>query len=225
LGVAPIDCRGWDGRVGRLHRPVIVMGLQEWHVARGYLVALAPRFGGAVAAAVAAWIVASLTETALNRFGTRRQLDLDVTRLLSRSAKLAIFAFGAITSLGTLGLDIKALVAGLGLTGFALGFALKDIIANWVAGILVLFYKPFRRGDRIETAGTAGRVEAINLRYTVLRADDGARVLVPNSTLFTNSIRVTVVAPTPPPTTPATSPRSAAQTSTSVEPEGETPHE
>jgi small-conductance mechanosensitive channel len=80
-----------------------------------------------------------------------------------------------------------------------LGFALKDIIANWVAGILVLFYRPFRRGDRIETGGSVGRVEAVNLRYTVLRADDGARLLVPNSTLFTNSIRVTATgAPSPP---------------------------
>lgn len=174
-------------------------GIQEWHVAKAYLLSLAPRVGGALAAAIGAWIIASLAETALDRVGTRRQLDLDVTRLLSRSAKLVIFAFGVITSLGTLGLDIKALVAGLGLTGFALGFALKDIIANWVAGILVLFYKPFRRGDRIETAGTVGRVEAINLRYTVLRADDGARVLVPNSTLFTNSIRVTMTSPAPPP--------------------------
>ena len=176
-------------------------GLQEWNVAKTYLLSLAPRLGGAVAAALTAWIIASLAETALSRVGTRRQLDVDVTRLLSRSAKLTIFAFGVITSLGTLGLDIKALVAGLGLTGFALGFALKDIISNWVAGILVLFYKPFRRGDRIETAGTAGYVEAINLRYTVLRADDGARVLVPNSTLFTNSIRVAAPSPTsaPPP--------------------------
>jgi small conductance mechanosensitive channel len=165
--------------------------LEHWRIAERYLLTLTPRFGGALAAVVGAWIVGYLVEASVNRLGARRQLDVDFTQLLSRSAKLVVLAFGLVTGLGTLGLDIKALVAGLGLTGFALGFALKDIIANWVAGILVLFYKPFRRGDRIETAGSVGRVEAVNLRYTVLQADDGARVLVPNSTLFTNSIRVT----------------------------------
>jgi small conductance mechanosensitive channel len=166
------------------------IGLRNWQAIEGYLLALVPRLGGAIGAIVIAWILASVAETALSRLGARRQLDLDVTRLLSRSAKLVVLAFGAVTGLGTLGLDVKALVAGLGLTGFALGFALKDIIANWVAGLLVLLYQPFRRADRIETAGSAGRVEAINLRYTVLQADDGSRILVPNSTLFTNSIRV-----------------------------------
>lgn len=177
------------------------MELEHWRIAERYLVTLAPRLGGALVAVLAAWIVGYLVETSVNRLGARRQLDVDFTQLLSRSAKLAVLAFGLVTGLGTLGLDIKALVAGLGLTGFALGFALKDIIANWVAGVLVLFYKPFRRGDRIETAGSAGRVEAVNLRYTVLQADDGARVLVPNSTLFTNSIRVTEKRspPDPPP--------------------------
>ena len=93
-----VECRA---RGGRRRRPGLIMfvtGLQEWNVAKGYLLALAPRLGGAVAAAVAAWIIASLAETALDRVGTRRQLDLDVTRLLSRSAKLVIFAFGVITS-------------------------------------------------------------------------------------------------------------------------------
>lgn len=179
------------------------MGTDELRLAERYLFTLAPRVGGALVALVGAWIVAHLAEVSVNRVGTRRNLDPDFIQLLSRSAKLTAIAFGVVTGLGTIGLDVKALVAGLGLTGFALGFALKDIIANWVAGMLVLFYRPFRRGDRIETAGSVGRVEAINLRYTILLADDGARLLVPNSTLFTNSIRVVgSAAPAPDPRQP-----------------------
>jgi small-conductance mechanosensitive channel len=85
---------------------------------------------------------------------------------------------------------VSALVAGLGLTGFALGFALRDVISNTLAGVLVLLYKPFRRGDRISVAGSEGVVSQIDLRYTTLVVDEETRVLVPNSTLFTNSIRV-----------------------------------
>ena len=79
---------------------------------------------------------------------------------------------------------------GPGLTGFALGFALKDIISNTLAGVLILFYKPFHRGDRIEVSGSEGVVESVDMRYTRLSTIDGSHVLVPNSNLFTNSIRV-----------------------------------
>jgi small conductance mechanosensitive channel len=99
-----------------------------------------------------------------------------------------------VTATGTLGIDVKALVTGLGLTGFALGFALKDVVANTLAGVLILLYKPFRNGDHVEVAGSMGSVSDIDLRYTTLHVDEKTRVLVPNSTLFTNSIRV-VTAP------------------------------
>jgi small conductance mechanosensitive channel len=154
-----------------------------------------PRTGVALALLLIFWIAALILERGVSRVGRRRDLDLDLTNLLGRLARLSLVVFGAVTAIGTLGIDVKALVAGLGLTGFALGFALKDIISNSLAGILILFYKPFRRDDRIEVAGTTGRVDGINMRYTILAANDGTRVLVPNSILFTNSIRVTVSDP------------------------------
>ncbi len=69
--------------------------------------------------------------------------------ILARTAKLALLCIGVISALGTLGVDVTAMVTGLGLTGFAVGFALKDIISNSLAGILILIYKPFQRHDRI----------------------------------------------------------------------------
>ena len=52
---------------------------------------------------------------------------------------------------GTVGVDVSALVAGLGLAGFAIGFALRDAVSNTLAGVLVLMYQPFRVGDDIKT--------------------------------------------------------------------------
>jgi len=155
---------------------------------RGFL----PRAAAAIGVLAVFWLGAVIVERLVSRIGVARGLDPDLARLLARVARLALLTFGAVTALGTVGIDIKALVAGLGLTGFALGFALKDIIANTLAGILILLYKPFQRGDRVDVGngGGAGVVEAIDMRYTVLTADDGTRVLVPNATLFTNSIRV-----------------------------------
>ena len=104
-----------------------------------------------------------------------------LVNLGAEAAWFTVITLGIIIGLGTMGVDVTALVAGLGLTGFALGFALRDAVSNLLAGILIILYQPFRVGDRIEVAGSAGTVVGINLRYTVLDAAD-MRILVPNST-------------------------------------------
>jgi small-conductance mechanosensitive channel len=77
----------------------------------------------------------------------------------------------------------------LGLTGFALGFALKDSLANLLAGAMILFYRPFRRGAHITVSGLEGVVKDIDLRYTTLVMNE-RRILLPNSTLLTNPVIV-----------------------------------
>jgi small-conductance mechanosensitive channel len=146
---------------------------------------------------IATILLARLLDRVLRRLGAARALDPDLTVFLGRVGRVVAITFGLVTALGTVGVQIDALVAGLGLTGFALGFALKDIISNVLAGVLILLYKPFGRGDRIEVAKEAGVVTQIDLRYTTLSRDDGSRVLVPNSTLFTHTIVVR-----PPPAAP-----------------------
>ncbi len=96
---------------------------------------------------------------------------------------------GLVSGLGTMGIDVAALVAGLGLTGFALGFALRDAISNLLAGVLVMIYRPFRHGDRISVTGLEGTVVRIDLRYTTMQGED-RRFLIPNQVLFTNAITV-----------------------------------
>jgi small-conductance mechanosensitive channel len=94
-----------------------------------------------------------------------------------------------ITALGTLGVNITGIVAGLGLTGFALGFALKDSISNLLAGVMILLYRPFEVGDRIDVSGLSGIVVHVDLRYTELD-NEKERVLVPNAKMLTDPIRV-----------------------------------
>ena len=73
----------------------------------------------------------------------------EILRPGARAVRTTLIVIGFISALGTLGIDVTAMVAGLGLTGFALGFALKDVLSNAVAGVLILFYRPFALGDRI----------------------------------------------------------------------------
>ena len=154
-----------------------------------------PRLGGALLIFLVFWILARILRKAVLRFGRTHRLSPDVINLMEQIAEVALIIFGLVTALGTLGIDVGAMIAGLGLVGFALGFALKDLLSNFLAGFLILIYNPFIRGDHITVSGNEGRVVEINLRYTVLQNDD-KRVLIPNATLFSNPVIVQPQAPT-----------------------------
>ena len=125
----------------------------------------------------------------VQRLGKNKSMKRNrVYRLIAGSINSVILGAGAITALGTLGVNITALVAGLGLTGFALGLALKDAISNLVAGLLIVVYAPFDLEDTIDIAGTRGKVVDINLRYVTLQTE-AELVLIPNGNFTTSVIR------------------------------------
>jgi small-conductance mechanosensitive channel len=96
--------------------------------------------------------------------------------------------FFLIIAAGALGVSPQGLVTGLGLTGLVLGFALKDILSNFVSGLLILALRPFKIGDQIVVGETEGAVERIELRATQIRTYDGRVALVPNAEVFTSRI-------------------------------------
>jgi small-conductance mechanosensitive channel len=134
--------------------------------------------------------VSAVVKKMICRWGHRTDPQKQaVLELIGGIARMALVIFGFITATGTLGINISALVAGLGLTGFALGFAFRDALSNVLAGVMILFYHPFHRGDRVAITGLEGQVTAIDLRYTTLE-DDKRTFLIPNSILLTNAIIV-----------------------------------
>jgi small-conductance mechanosensitive channel len=137
---------------------------------------------------LAFWLVASVGRRLIAVASPRVRADTSVVLLLSRLYYYSVLVFGVITALGTAGLDVRALVAGLGLTGFALGFALKDVLSNFVAGAMLLAYRPFHIGDLIEMGEFAGRIESIRIRDTLVRAEDGRLVIIPNTKLITEVV-------------------------------------
>lgn len=82
------------------------------------------------------------------------------------------------------------LVAGLGVSSVAIGFAFKDILQNWLAGLLILLRQPFDIDDQIEVKGFEGTVERIETRATIIRTYDGQRIVIPNSDIYTNAVIV-----------------------------------
>lgn len=155
------------------------------------------RFVTGVFLLIAFWIAAKIGELLVYRIRHRMPHNAPLLGLLGRLTKIAIIVVGVATALGTMGINVSALVAGLGLTGFALGFAFRDVLSNLLAGILLLLFRPFAIDDQISVSGLEGRVVNIDLRYTVLQQTDKT-ILIPNSNLFTNPILVTMKGPPPP---------------------------
>ena len=88
------------------------------------------------------------------------------------------------------GFTVGQLFSILGVGSVAIGFAFRDILQNFLAGILLLLNQPFRIGDQIVTDKLEGTVEDIQTRATYVRTYDGRRIVVPNSDLFTNTVTV-----------------------------------
>lgn len=134
------------------------------------------------------WAVAAGARWLMRIVFRRIVEDLTVENLIKQVAYYAVWALGLIVAADALGFDPQTVITGLGLTGLALGFALKDIISNFVSGILILVLRPFELGDQIVVGETEGSVERIELRATQIRNYDGRVVIVPNADVFTSRI-------------------------------------
>ena len=161
-------------------------GEPDWS---GLAVDWAQQIGLALLILLGFWILAIAIRKIIRKAGGATGIDPNVVNLLARVANVCIWIVGLVTALGTVGIDVSAIVASLGLTGFAVGFALKDSISNLLSGVLILIYRPFRVGQWINVKSFEGTVTVIDLRYTTLEQGE-EKILVPNSLLFTNPINI-----------------------------------
>jgi small-conductance mechanosensitive channel len=153
------------------------------------VVSFIPKFAAGIVVFMVFWGLGYIGRKAVRRIFKRRDLNRDIEELVEQAVHIVLVTLGALTALGTMGVDIAALIASLGLVGFAVGFALKDAISNYLAGILILAYHPFERQDQIAVAGHRGVVVDIDMRYTILDTEERT-VLVPNAQLFNNVVTV-----------------------------------
>jgi small conductance mechanosensitive channel len=138
----------------------------------------------------AALLTTRLVRAALARTSTEGHVDVLVGKLAGGS----VFAVGAVIALSTMGFQVGALVASLGLAGVTLGFALRDVLANSMAGVLLLMQRPFTIGETVSVAGCEGVVRDIRVRDTLIEQPDGRMVFVPNANVFNAAITNTSVA-------------------------------
>lgn len=156
---------------------------------------IVPRVLAALLVLTLFWMLAAVVRRLLRAVFRRTIDDLTVENLVKQLAYYAIWALGLLLAVDALGFQPQTVVTGLGLTGLALGFALKDIISNFVSGVILLALRPFELGDQIVVGDTEGAVERIRLRATDIRTYDGRLVLVPNGELFTSRVTNNTASP------------------------------
>ena len=149
----------------------------------------APSFILAIGIFILFWVSGTIFKTIVRRIMDEKSPHTNISEVIAGIVKNIMLIVGLITALGTLGVNISAIVAGLGLTGFAFGFAFKDMLSNFISGILIFIYEPFKLGDTIEVEGKTGKVIDINLRYVTIKTEN-QKVLIPNSISVSKVIAV-----------------------------------
>jgi small conductance mechanosensitive channel len=114
------------------------------------------------------------------RWLKKKALDEPVSTLIVRVIKLLIIAFIGVMALGQMGIQVAPLIAGIGVAGVGVGLAMQGILGNLVAGLTIIFTKPFTVGEYIELLGVYGKVIDIALFSTTLLHVDNSHVIVPN---------------------------------------------
>jgi small-conductance mechanosensitive channel len=148
-----------------------------------------PRLGTAILVYLIARLISSSAARLIRRSMEARKREQEIIVLLEMLTRWGILALGIVLALEQLAPGrFSSLIAGLGIAGFTIGFALQDVAKNFVAGILLLIQQPFEIGDEIEVADFIGTVLDISLRATEMRTRDGRRVFIPNGDIFVSPI-------------------------------------
>lgn len=155
--------------------------LEKWF-AVGYVI----NFGWFIIIALRGY--AAIFINAITQKSDTQRFRKEVLNLLLKIAYFFIIIIMLLWILKILGFNISAIIASLGLGGLAVALAVKDMLANFFASVMLLFDNSFSQGDRIECGGVNGVVVEMGLRRTTIRTSDNALVLIPNSELANKSI-------------------------------------
>ena len=152
--------------------------------AQDLIIDLAIRYGFQVLGAIViltvgfivAWWIGKMVDQPLRRLA----LEPPMRRLMVRVVRIVVLMLAFVVALDKFGFQIAPLVAGIGVAGLGVGIAMQGVLSNVVAGLTIIFTKPFRVGEHIEVVGVRGDVDTIELFSTTLVHPDRSRIIIPN---------------------------------------------
>lgn len=123
---------------------------------------------------------AGLASRVLKKGLAKTDIDDSLVKFVGQLVYIGILVFAIIAAFERLGVETTSFIAILGAAGLAIGLALQGALGNFAAGVLILLFKPFKIGDKIEAAGQMGKVETIQIFNTILVTPDVRTVIIPN---------------------------------------------
>jgi small conductance mechanosensitive channel len=135
---------------------------------------------GAMIVLVVGWIVARAVASFVLRFLEKKKLDITLSKFVVSTVKMIIIVFATIVALGKFGITVAPFIAAVAAIAFGASFAIQGPLANYGAGLVIIFTRPFVVGNTINVAGVSGVVEEVKLGATILTDEDGVRITIPN---------------------------------------------
>ncbi|MFW5498926.1 MULTISPECIES: mechanosensitive ion channel family protein [unclassified Maridesulfovibrio] len=120
----------------------------------------------------------------VKRMMLKAKVDDILTSFIATIVYYALLSAFVVAALGQAGINVTSFLAVLGAAGLAIGLALKDTLANFAAGVMLILLRMFKKGDYVTIAGTSGTVQELSAFYTELSTPDNQRVVVPNSSIL-----------------------------------------
>jgi len=136
---------------------------------------------------VGKWIARRVTALVNKLLGVR-QVDPTLVNFLGNIVYAVLLAAITIAALDTLGFPVTSLLAVVGAAGLAVGLALKDSLGNFAAGVMLVLFRPFSKGDFVEAAGVAGKVDDVQIFSTILTTADNKQITIPNGQVYSGTI-------------------------------------
>lgn len=155
---------------------------------QGLLIEYTINIAAAILTLVIGLYVARLISTAFSKIMSKRELDSTIVDFVAHMIRYIIIAFVVIAALSRIGVQTTSFIALLGAAGLAVGLALQGSLSNFASGVLIIALRPFKAGEYIEAAGTAGSVDSVQIFATTLTTPDNKVVVVPNSAILGDNI-------------------------------------
>ncbi len=154
-----------------------------------FVVAYGIKIIGAILILIVGRIIAGLIRKGVLRGLNKTNMDVVLVTFFGHLVYYGIMAFVILAALAKFGIQTASFVAIMGAAGFAVGFAMQGSLSNFAAGVMLLAFRPFKVGDFVDVGGTAGTVKEIQLFTTILATPDNVKVIVPNGSVFGQTIK------------------------------------
>lgn len=132
--------------------------------------------------------VAKIISTILGKVLSHTKLDTILVDFTQSLVHALLMIFVIVAAVDKLGVNTNSMIAVLGAAGLAIGLALQGSLQNFAAGFMLLMFRPFKAGDFVEAAGTAGIIDRVGMFSTLMHTGDNKQVIIPNGTIYSSNI-------------------------------------